>query len=110
MKNCIKCSQQIEDGDRFCPKCGKDQNDQSKEKAGVLIIDCQHCGATGECKKGITAGKIHSCQYCVSKSGSKDTGLFPRVPCAYCQGVGKRVIDLKIQKENQQSQKPKNKN
>lgn len=105
--NCIntKCRKQIPDGSRFCQFCGKDQSGrQPAEKLGVRLITCQHCEGTGECNKGKTADKIHSCEYCFSKSGVKANSLFPHVPCVYCQGVGKRIIDLKVQKEVKQDQ------
>jgi len=77
----------------------------SKDKSGVLVLDCQHCGGTGECNKGVTRSKIHSCEFCVAKSGIKPSSLFPHVPCAYCKN-GKVIIDLKLEKpKNEQKSK-----
>jgi hypothetical protein len=76
--------------------------DPQAPRPGVEIRDCPHCGKTGECRKGNTHGVTHSCAYCVQKSGVKITGNpFPIVPCAYCEGRGFHVIDLKIQKPQQ---------
>jgi len=99
--NCKKCKKEIPDDSKFCPHCGEDQI-YPGSKSGVLIIDCTHCGATGECKKGKTLEKIHSCEYCISKSDFKSNNPFQVVPCAYCGGKGKHVIDLKAEKLQQQ--------
>lgn len=102
--NCRRCQQNIPDGVRFCPLCGANQQEDAP-KIGVLILGCQHCYETGECKKGKTYNREHSCEYCVSKSGIKPASLFPHVPCSYCGGKGKYVIDLKIEKPQQQQKK-----
>lgn len=103
---CIKCQGDIPDGSRFCSLCGIDQQDiqKEKEKVGVLIFDCQHCGGAGECSKGKTRQKIHSCEYCITKAEAKLNSMFPHVPCAYCKN-GKIIIDLKMEKP-QNEQKP----
>lgn len=100
--NCKRCQQNIPDGVKFCPLCGANQENENTLKVGVLVLECQHCCGTGECRRGRTLGREHSDEYCVSKSGIKPTSLFPRVPCGYCGGSGKHVIDLKIQKPEEQ--------
>lgn len=98
MKKCRACKNDIEDDSAFCRFCGTSQD--SRKLAGVIIQECEHCGGTGECKRGGTMNKVHSCPYCIAKSGIKG-GLFPLVPCAYCE-KGFRVIQTK-----QQDKKPK---
>lgn len=102
---CKQCQKDIQDGAKFCSLCGANQTDAPKDKVGVLVLDCQHCAGTGECKKGKTHGREHSCEYCVTKSGTKPVSLFPHVPCAYCQGKGKHIIDLKVEKPKQEQKK-----
>jgi hypothetical protein len=98
MKKCRVCQQNIDDNNRYCPFCGANQS-QGNERAGVLVLDCPHCEDKGECKKSSTHQKVHSCAFCIAKTEVKISKPFPIVPCAYCQGLGKKIIDLKIQKQ-----------
>ena len=107
---CKACKKDVADGVKFCPECGANQSGASKDKVGALILDCQHCEGTGECKKGKTHDRVHSCEYCVAKSGIKPASLFPHVPCGYCQGKGKQVIDLKIGQPQQQQKRKEGQN
>lgn len=103
MPTCKQCQKDILDGSLFCMFCGMSQNDQHKpQQSGVEIRDCKHCEGKGECRKGNTLGIIHSCEFCISKSGMRTDNLFPRVPCGYCEGRGFSVVDLKPQKQYQQ--------
>lgn len=78
---------------------------QSDPKPGIMILECGHCNSTGECKKAKTTTIEHSCEYCKKKSGIQLTNPFAVVPCAYCNGIGKRTIDLKMQQPKQQQKK-----
>lgn len=99
MKKCCACKNDIEDDANFCRFCGAPQ-DNRKQTEGIR--SCEHCNDTGECKKGRTLDKIHSCPYCTKKSGIKGV-LFPIVPCGYCDGKGYNMIDQKSQKTDKQS-------
>lgn len=103
MPTCKQCRKNIPNGSMCCPFCGESQNNQHRsQQPGVEIRECKHCKGTGECNKGNTLGKIHSCEFCISKSGIKTNKLFPCVPCGYCESKGFFVVDLKPQKQYQQ--------
>lgn len=95
MKKCKECKDTIADDANFCQICGASQD--SHKQAGIIIQNCRHCDGAGECRKGKTLNRIHSCRYCISKAG-KINGLFLIVPCGYCGGKGRDIIDLKPQK------------
>ena len=50
MNKCSKCGTKVENGDKFCPKCGQDVSDAKKcDKCGVLNkLDSHVCTACGE--------------------------------------------------------------
>ncbi len=104
MAKCINtatCGKEITDGAEYCQFCGFNQKGK-QGIPGVVVRECGHCAGAGECMRITTAGVEHACEYCIKQAGLDPKKLFTKAPCAYCKGLGFNVIDLKLQKPQQQ--------
>lgn len=85
-----------------------EQTQTDDQKSGIIILECDHCNSSGECRAAKTTSIEHSCEYCKKKSGIQLTNPFAIVPCGYCGGMGKKIIDRKIQQPKQQRKNNQN--
>jgi DnaJ-class molecular chaperone len=104
MAKCINtttCGKEISDGAEFCQFCGINQKGK-QNIPGVMVKDCGHCNGKGECKQNKTMEVEHACEHCAKQAGVDPKKLFPKAPCAICKGMGFHIIDLKLQKPQQE--------